>query len=424
MYNDLTGNFPFMSLDGSVCFLVMYHYEANAIFAIPIAGLDDVTIFEAYKTKFDELTAKGLRVKLNIMDNQATKHIKKFLTEEQCKLQLVEPHNHRMNAAERAIQTWKDAFIAALATTYRDFPIQLWDRIAPQVQDLLNLLRASRIDPTKSAYEIVNGPYDWNRYPLAPLGCKAVIYKDGDIRGSWASRGVDGWYLGPSKDHYRCNLYFVPETRAYRISGSTELFPQHCQVPNLTQHQHLRALTEELADVTTSAGTTAKGRALIKKLQVKIKHILTPQASVATPRAQQRVREDEQRVRAEKQRVQSRHVQRWRHTGFMGITRRGRMVPRTIKGSLPMQPVLRSRNKSIQDIGINRTVPPTLPGTKSYAAPAPTSTHRGTGRRDHQRRNYSQRKSTHQKITGEDQAHPHTPSISSDTASATKGEGG
>jgi len=117
MYNDCTGNFPFMSLDGSVCFLIMYHYEANAIFAIPIAGLDDVTIFEAYKTKFDELTAKGLRVKLNIMDNQATKHIKKFLTEEQCKLQLVEPHKHRMNAAERAIQTWKDAFIAALATT-------------------------------------------------------------------------------------------------------------------------------------------------------------------------------------------------------------------------------------------------------------------------------------------------------------------
>ena len=72
----------------------MYHYEANAIFAIPIAGLNGVTIFKAYKKKFDELTTTGLRVKLNIMDNQATKHIKKFLTEEQCKLQLVEPHNH------------------------------------------------------------------------------------------------------------------------------------------------------------------------------------------------------------------------------------------------------------------------------------------------------------------------------------------
>ncbi len=108
----------------------MYHYEFNAIFAILIAGLDNVTIFEAYKKKFDELTAKGLKVKLNIMDNQATKHIKKFLTKEQCKLQQVEPHNHRMNAAKQAIQTWKDV-IAALATTDQDFPIQLWDRMAP-----------------------------------------------------------------------------------------------------------------------------------------------------------------------------------------------------------------------------------------------------------------------------------------------------
>jgi hypothetical protein len=162
MYNDLTGNFPFISLDGSVCFLIMYHNESNAIFAIPIAGLDNVTIFEAYKKKFDELTKKVLKVKLNIMDNQATKHIKKFLTKEQCKLQLVEPHNHRMNEAERAIQTWKDAFIAMLATTNQDFPIQLWDRMVPQVQDALNLLRASQIDPAKSAYEVLNGPYDWN----------------------------------------------------------------------------------------------------------------------------------------------------------------------------------------------------------------------------------------------------------------------
>ncbi len=146
----------------------------------------------------------------------------------------------------------------------------------PQVQDALNLLRTSRIDPTKSAYEVLNEPCDWNRYPLAHLGCKAVIYKDGDTRGSWASRGVDGWYLGPLVDHYQCDLYFVPKTRAYRISGSTELFPQHCQVPNLTPHQHLQALTKELADVTTSAGTTAKGRALIKVLQTNFKCILTP----------------------------------------------------------------------------------------------------------------------------------------------------
>ena len=57
----------------------------------------------------------------------------------------MEPHIHCVNAAEQAIQTFKDAFIAALATTDRDFPLQLWDRLAPQVQDTKNLIRASRI---------------------------------------------------------------------------------------------------------------------------------------------------------------------------------------------------------------------------------------------------------------------------------------
>ena len=72
---------------------------------------------------------------MNVMDNQARKFIKKFLTKKECKMQLVEPHNHRVNAAERAIQIFKDAFIAALATTDCNFQLQLWDKLAPQVQD-------------------------------------------------------------------------------------------------------------------------------------------------------------------------------------------------------------------------------------------------------------------------------------------------
>jgi hypothetical protein len=78
-------------------------------------------------------------------------------------LQLVEPHNQHINAAELTIQTIKDAFIAALATTDSDFPLQLWDRLTPQIQDTLNLLRALHIDLSKSAYEILNRQYDWNR---------------------------------------------------------------------------------------------------------------------------------------------------------------------------------------------------------------------------------------------------------------------
>jgi hypothetical protein len=228
VYNDCTGDFPYMSLDGNVSFFVMYHYETNAILITPIAGLDSERILEAYTKNFNYWVSKGFKPKVNIMDNQATKAIKTYLTPQQVTLQLVKLHNHRINTAERAIQTFKNRFIGALGTTDSDFPIQLWDKLAPQVQDCINLLHQSRISPTKLAYETLEGPYDHNRYPLAPLGTRAIIYEDSDTRASWAPHGLDVWYLGPSKDHYRCHIYYVPETKGCRTSGLAELFPQHC----------------------------------------------------------------------------------------------------------------------------------------------------------------------------------------------------
>ena len=137
-------------------------------------------------------------------------------------------------------------------------------------------MRPSCIDPTKSAHEVLYGPYNWNRYPLAPLGCKAVVYEDGDTRGSWESRGVDGGYLGPSKDHYRCDVYYIPETRGYRVSGSTELLPQHCQLPDMTPHQHFRALIDEMSDDVDRQSMTPKGRRILSLLRDRIATLLAP----------------------------------------------------------------------------------------------------------------------------------------------------
>jgi hypothetical protein len=49
VYHDLMGSFPFMSYNGSVCFLVLYYYKSNAILAAPITGLDEMSIFTALK---------------------------------------------------------------------------------------------------------------------------------------------------------------------------------------------------------------------------------------------------------------------------------------------------------------------------------------------------------------------------------------
>jgi hypothetical protein len=61
VYYDLMGLFPFMSLDGSVCFFVLEHYKSNCILPAPIAGLDDISIFNALKTQFEELAVKGFK---------------------------------------------------------------------------------------------------------------------------------------------------------------------------------------------------------------------------------------------------------------------------------------------------------------------------------------------------------------------------
>jgi hypothetical protein len=80
------------------------------------------SLLEAYKSNFEYLVRKGFEPKVNVMDNQATKAIKAYLTPQQVMLQLAEPHTHRVNAAELAIQTCKNRFIGTLGTTDSEFP--------------------------------------------------------------------------------------------------------------------------------------------------------------------------------------------------------------------------------------------------------------------------------------------------------------
>jgi hypothetical protein len=158
----------------------------------------------------------------------------------------VEPYNHRVNATEHTIQTVKIRFIGALGTTDVNFPVQLWDQLTPQVQDAINLLHRSRIKPNVSAYKALKGPYDWNRYLMVPLHTNKIIFKDSDTWASWAPQGLNTWILGPSKDQYRCHLFYISETRGYRVLGSANLFPQHCMAPKYTPKLHIKELSEEL----------------------------------------------------------------------------------------------------------------------------------------------------------------------------------
>ena len=78
---------------------------------------------------------------------------------------------HHQNIAERAIQTTKNHIISCLAGLPNDFPIREWDELIPQMFLTLNLLRASNMVLNVSAYAYHKGQFDYDRMPLAPMGC-------------------------------------------------------------------------------------------------------------------------------------------------------------------------------------------------------------------------------------------------------------
>ena len=79
------------------------------------------------------------------------------------------------------------------------------------------MLGTCRQDPTVSAYEAINGPFDYNKTPLAPLGYPAVLYNDPTNRNTFAPHCTDAIYIALSMLHYCNRKYWVPSTQKMRI---------------------------------------------------------------------------------------------------------------------------------------------------------------------------------------------------------------
>ena len=65
---------------------------------------------------------------------------------------------HRRNVAKKMIQNFKAHFLSILTGVSSTFPNFLWEKLLPQTELTLNLLRQSDIAPAISAWEHFNGP--------------------------------------------------------------------------------------------------------------------------------------------------------------------------------------------------------------------------------------------------------------------------
>jgi hypothetical protein len=132
LYTYMTGKFRVRSSKGNLYVMVCYVYDCNYFKVLPMKSWSSSEWVKAYDHIHQELTAKGFKPKLQTLDNEASAALKHFFTANDVEYQLVPPHCHRRNAAERAIRTFKEHFVAGISYVDPTLPLNLWYRLLPQ----------------------------------------------------------------------------------------------------------------------------------------------------------------------------------------------------------------------------------------------------------------------------------------------------
>jgi hypothetical protein len=194
--------------------MVMVKIDSNSILVEPMKSCKDEEMIRTYNALLLRLKQAGIVHKKHVLDNKVSENTKNHIRDT-CKfdMELVPPGCHQRNAAE-AICNIKAHFLSVLAGIANNFPPSLWDRLLPQTKITINLIRQSNATPKVSAYAHLSRPFDYNKMPLAPMGCEAQVHEKTDKRGTWAYHLVGGWYLFTSPKHYRTHNFHTKHTKS------------------------------------------------------------------------------------------------------------------------------------------------------------------------------------------------------------------
>jgi hypothetical protein len=126
--------------------------------------------------------------------------------------------------------------------------MHLWDRLLPQAEITLNLLRTSRLHPELSAAAHYHGLVDYNKTAFAPPGCKIIAHEKPGKRLAWAPHGQHGYSLVPAMHHYRCQNVYISATASDCIVDTLEFIPHNYQMPQLSSTDRLLMAAKDMRD--------------------------------------------------------------------------------------------------------------------------------------------------------------------------------
>jgi hypothetical protein len=181
--------------------------------------------------------------------NEISKELIIAIKNEGLQYQIASPGDHRINDAERAIQTFKARFILHREGTDPTFPKSSWDLMIPQIVPVMNLMRPSCINPLLSAYTQLHGEFDFNWNPIAPIGCKVIVHDCRNECGSWDNHGCPGYYIDRAEQHYRNYKCYMKDTKSTRILNTVEFPPTYCTLPRVRSIDRLTMILQDLHEV-------------------------------------------------------------------------------------------------------------------------------------------------------------------------------
>ena len=178
------------------------------------------------------------------MDNECSMNMKQLIRET-CRLELVQPYCHRRNVAEVAIKISKHTSYPSLPASTTTSPFGNGTSCSRRQSS--HSICCGKQTPIQNCQPtrtyLAFGNFDYNRLPLAPLGCAVQVHDPPERQTSWGFRARKGWYIGCAWDHYRLHSYVDDGTSRSKVTGALEFKHKSRTNPTMTAYdKNMRAI--------------------------------------------------------------------------------------------------------------------------------------------------------------------------------------
>ena len=119
VYTDQTGRLPHPSTTGNNYLLIAYDVDSNCILLRPYKNKTAEVLTATIADVHETLSKGGCKPEFHRLDNECPQELQDYFKRRKVDYQMAPPHDHRTNAAERAIRTSKNHLAAGWASIRR-----------------------------------------------------------------------------------------------------------------------------------------------------------------------------------------------------------------------------------------------------------------------------------------------------------------